>query len=234
MPVSISRHLRKRGKKYRASVALVPPALQPLEGAVALLLQVSPSAFDATAELHVRLCTDTTQSDQNVRATVRLPHGTGKEIRIAAFVTEDEVGAAKSAGAALVGGKDLIEEIAKGKLEFDIAVAMPAMMKELGKVAKILGTKGLMPSPKSGTVSDDPAALIEELKAGRVEFRSDKQGIIHTVFGKLSFGKEKLQENLEVLLQAIREAKPSTVKGEYIGSVFVCSTMGPSIQVQLK
>ena len=224
---------RKKGKKYAERKALITKPNYPLAEAVELLPKLSTTSFDGATEVHIRINADTTQADQLVRTTVPLPHGTGKNIRIAAFVPDDAVADAKKAGADLAGNEDLIKEIADGKINFDIAVASPKMMKDLGKVAKTLGQKGLMPSPKSGTVTDNVAKVIGELKKGRIEMKMDKQGIIHTVFGKISFGPKKLQENLEALMVAVKEAQPSGIKGEYILTVSVSPTMGPGLKVQL-
>ncbi len=224
---------RRRGKKYAEKKALVSKNIYPIPEAVELLTQISTAKFDAAAELHIRILADTTQADQLVRTTVSLPHGTGKTVRVAAFVTDDKIDEAKKAGADIAGNEDLIKDITDGKINFDIAVAMPRLMKDLGKVAKILGQKGLMPSPKAGTVTDAIAKAVEELKKGRIECRMDKQGIIHSVFGKISFGAKKLEENLNAVIQAIQEARPSGIKGEYIASVVIAPTMGPSVKVQL-
>lgn len=224
---------RQRGKKYAAAKALVTKTIYPISEAVELLTKLSTSKFDSAAELHVRILADTTQADQLVRTTVNLPHGTGKTLRVAAFVTDEKLDEAKKAGADIAGNEDLIKQVSEGKIDFDIAVAMPRLMKDLGKVAKILGQKGLMPSPKAGTVTDSIGKAVEELKKGRIECRMDKQAIIHTVFGKLSFGAKKLEENLNVVIQAIQEAKPAGIKGEYIASVTIAPTMGPSVRVQL-
>ena len=196
-----------------------------------LLTKLSTAKFDATAEVHIRILADTTQADQLVRTTVNLPHGTGKDVKIAAFVPDDLIKEAKAAGAVLAGNEDLIKQVAEGKIEFEIAVAHPKLMKDLGKVAKVLGQKGLMPSPKAGTVTENVVKAIGELKKGRIECKMDKQGIIHTVFGKLSFGPKKLEETLAALLTAVKEARPSGIKGEYIASVSVSPTMGPSVKV---
>lgn len=225
--------INKGGKKYKEKKALVTKSSYPLEEAVALLTKVSSTGFDGSAEVHIRIGADMTQSDQLVRGTVTLPHGTGKKVRIAAFVTEDHVDDAKKAGAAFAGGAELIKQIEGGMMDFDITVAMPQLMKDLGKLAKILGPKGLMPSPKSGTVSDKPAKIIEELGKGRIEFKMDKQAIIHSVFGKISFGDKKLAENLKALLQAVKDAQPTGIKGVYIISVNINPTMGPGIRVQM-
>jgi large subunit ribosomal protein L1 len=224
---------RRRGKNYAAKKALLTKPSYSIEEATELLPKLSTAKFDCSAELHIRINADTTQADQLVRTTVSLPHGTGKKVRIAAFVPDDMIDEAKKAGADLAGNEDLIKQIEGGKIDFDIAVAVPRMMKDLGKIAKTLGQKGLMPSPKSGTVTEKVAKAIEELKRGRIECKMDKQGIIHTVFGKVSFGAKKLQENLEAVLQAVKEAQPSGIKGEYIGSISISPTMGPSVKVQM-
>ncbi|MFA6522803.1 MAG: 50S ribosomal protein L1 [Candidatus Peribacteraceae bacterium] len=223
---------RLRGKKYAEKKALIQKKIYSVAEAAELLPKLSTAKFDAAAELHVRINADTTQADQLVRTTVNLPHGTGKTVRVAAFVTDDKIDEAKKAGADIAGNEDLIRQVTEGKIDFDIAVAMPRLMKDLGKVAKILGQKGLMPSPKAGTVTDAVGKAIAELKKGRIECRMDKQGIIHTIFGRMSFGGEKLKENLETVLQAIKEAQPQGIKGEYIATINVSPTMGPSVRVQ--
>lgn len=222
---------RAMGKKYAAKSELVSKKIYTVAEAAELLPQLSTSKFDGSAEIHIRINADTTQADQLVRTTVALPHGTGKDVKIAAFVPDDLIDEAKKAGAHLAGNEDLIKEVSEGKIDFDIVVAVPRMMKDLGKVAKVLGQKGLMPSPKSGTVTEKIGKTIEELKKGRIECKMDKQGIIHSVFGKISFGSKKLQENLESVLAAIKEAQPSGIKGEYIRSVTVCPTMGPGLRI---
>ncbi len=223
---------RRKGKKYAEKKALVQKPSYPIAEATELLSKLSTSSFDGSAEIHIRINADTTQADQLVRTTVSLPHGTGKTLRIAAFVPDDLVDEAKKAGADLAGNDDLIKQIEGGKIDFDIAVAVPRLMKDLGKVAKTLGQKGLMPSPKSGTVTEKVGKTIEELKRGRIECKMDKQGIIHGTFGKISFGPKKLEENLTALLQAIKEAQPSGIQGEYIASVSISPTMGPAVKVQ--
>ena len=222
---------RARGKKYAEAKALVTKPILPLNEAVELLTKLSTAKFDATAEAHIRINADTTQADQLVRTTVNLPHGTGKMVKIAAFVTDEFIDEAKKAGAHLAGNEDLVKMIEGGKIDFDIAIAMPRLMKDLGKIAKTLGQKGLMPSPKAGTVTEKIAKTIEELKKGRIECKMDKQGIIHTVFGKMSFGPKKLEENLAALMLAIKEARPNGIKGEYILSVAISPTMGPGVKV---
>ena len=219
------------GKKYAEKAALIENKNYPIDEAADLLTKVSTTSFDATAEIHIRINADTTQADQLVRTTVVLPHGTGKKVRIAAFVPDDYVDEAKKAGADIAGKEDLIAQVESGTIDFDIAVAMPDVMRDLGKIAKTLGQKGLMPNPKAGTVTKDIAKTIEELKKGRVEVKMDKSGIIHTTFGKMSFGKDKLKENLETLMNAIQEAKPTGIKGNYIASVTIAPSMGPGIKV---
>ncbi|KKW39630.1 50S ribosomal protein L1 [Candidatus Peribacteria bacterium RIFOXYC2_FULL_55_14] len=222
---------RKRGKNYAEKAQLVEKKSYPVSEAVELLTKVSTAKFDATAEVHIRIGADMTQADQLVRTTVSLPHGTGKKVRIAAFVPDEKIEEAKKAGAVLAGNADLVKEIEGGKIEFDIAVADPTLMKSLGKIAKTLGQKGLMPNPKAGTVTTNVTKTIGELQKGRIECKMDKQGIIHTVFGKISFGPKKLEENLTAILQAIKEAQPPGIKGVYILSVTIAPSMGPGIKV---
>ncbi|MDA1209185.1 MAG: 50S ribosomal protein L1 [bacterium] len=219
-------------KKYTEAVKLIDKESYTTAEAADLLPKVSTVKFDATAEAHIRINADTTQADQLVRTTVSLPHGTGKTVRIAAFVEDDQIEEAKKAGAELAGKEELIKEIEAGNIDFDIAIASPAVMKDLAKIAKTLGQKGMMPNPKAGTVTKDIAKTISELKKGRIECKMDKQGIIHTVFGKASFGTVKLTENLDALLVAIKEAQPAGIKGTYIKSVTIAPSMGPGIKVQ--
>ncbi len=221
-----------RGKKYRQKMTLVTKESYPISEACELLPQLSTSTFDATAEAHIRINADTTQADQLVRTTVNLPHGTGKTLRVAAFVPDDMVAEAKKAGADIAGNDDLVKSIEEGKIDFDIAVAVPAMMKSLGKIAKTLGQKGLMPNPKAGTVTENIAKAIEELKKGRIECKMDKFGIIHVPFGKASFGAKKLEENLLALLVAVDEAQPVGIKGIYITSISIAPTMGPGVKIE--
>ena len=224
---------RKHGKKYAERAALIDKERYPIDEAVALLMKLSTTSFDASAELHIRINADTTQADQLVRTTVHLPHGTGKTLRIAAFVPDDMIEKAKKAGADKAGNEDLIKEVQSEKIDFDIAVAHSELMKNLGKIAKILGQRGMMPNPKSGTVTKNVVEAIKELKKGRIECKMDKQGIIHTTFGKLSFGEQKLKENLESILKAVKEAKPAGIKGSYILSATVAPTMGPGIRIEM-
>ncbi len=233
LKTSIISRSGKRGKKYREKKSLVLKNTYPLPEAVELLTRVSAVAFDATAEAHIRINADPTQADQIVRTVVDLPHGTGKVPRIAAFVPDDLIETAKKAGALKAGNTDMIREIEEGKIDFDVAVAVPKIMKDLGKIAKTLGQRGLMPNPKAGTVTENVVKTIEALRKGRTECKMDTFGIIHTIFGKISFGKEKLQENLQTLLQAIDEARPAGIKDPYIRSITIAPTMGPGIRIAL-
>lgn len=222
------------GKKHKEKAALVEKdKMYTIEEATKLLPSLSTTKFDATAEVHININADTTQADQLVRTTISLPHGTGKKVRIAAFVADEEADAAKKAGADIAGVSTLLAAVEQEKIDFDVAIATPAVMKDLGKVAKILGQRGLMPNPKAGTVTTDVAKTIDELKKGRIECKMDKQGIIHTTFGKVSFGGDKLKDNLEAIIAAIKEAKPAGIKGEYIKSVSVSPSMGPSVKIAL-
>lgn len=223
--------IKSHGKKFREKAALIEDRKYSVKEACELLTKVSTSKFDSTAEAHIRINADTTQADQLVRTTVVLPNGTGKSVRIAAFVTDEMVEKAKKAGAYVAGKENLISKVEEGNIDFDIAVAMPEVMKDLGKIAKILGQRGLMPNPKAGTVTKEIEKTIEELQKGRVECRMDKAGIIHVCFGKISFGESKLKENLEILLAAINDAKPVGIKGTYIASISISPTMGPGIKI---
>ena len=229
----IVKQIRKRGKKYKEIAKLVEKKRYPIVEATELLCKLQTTKFDPTAEIHIRINADTTQADQLVRTTVALPHGTGRTVRIAAFVPDDLIDEAKKAGAVVAGNEDLIKQVEAGEINFDIAIAVPTIMKSLGKIAKTLGQKGLMPNPKSGTVTTTVAKTIQELSKGRIECKMDKQGIIHTVFGKLSFGSAKLKENLEVVLQAVKDAKPAGIKGVYINSVSISPSMGPGIRLEI-
>ncbi len=224
----------KRGKKYaEASKKLAEKDSYTLSEARALLKETGNTKFDSTAEVHFNLNIDPTKAEQAIRGTINLPHGSGKKVRIAAIVTDDKVKAAKDAGADEAGLEDLVAEFEKGKINFDVVVATPDVMKKIGKVAKTLGQKGLMPNPKAGTVTDKIEEAIKELKAGRLEYRNDKEGNIHTVFGKISFKDEELENNLKSYLRVIRDAKPSVVKGSFIKSITLTSTMGPGIRLDV-
>jgi len=201
--------------------------------AVELVKKYSKTKFDASVEVHFRLGIDTKKGDQQIRSAISLPHGTGKSVKIAAFVMPENEKKAKEAGADLVGGEDLIAEIKKTeKTDFQVAVAEPALMKNLGAIAKILGTRGLMPSPKNETVTPNPAQAIAELKKGKISFKNDDTANVHVVIGKVSFDANKLVENFEAVLNSVKKAKPSSSKGTYIKNISICSTMGPGIKVQ--
>lgn len=222
------------GKKFVNAAKMVDVTkMYNLDEACELLKKTSTTKFDSSCEVHFKLGVDTKQADQLVRSTVALPHGTGKEVRVIAFVNEGQVKEAKEAGAVKAGLDELVEEILKGYMDFDVAVAAPDVMKNLGKVAKILGTKGMMPNPKAGTVTPDIAKTISELKKGRVEFRTDKQSQIHNAFGKVSFSAADLKGNLKTIIKAIVDTKPSGVKGNYIQGISVATTMGPGIKLDL-
>ena len=222
------------GKKYlEAAKAVERERVYPPVEAAALLKQTSVVAFDATTEVHIRLGVDPRHADQMVRGTVVLPHGTGRQVRVLVFAQGEKAREALDAGAEFVGGDDLVKKIESGWLEFDVALATPDMMGMVGKLGKILGRRGLMPNPKSGTITFDLARAVREVKAGRVEFKVDKGGIIHARFGKTSFADEQLVENLATLVDAVNRAKPSAAKGQYFKGLTVASTMGPGIQVDV-
>ncbi|HNU81409.1 MAG TPA: 50S ribosomal protein L1 [bacterium] len=204
----------------------------PLEEAISLVKKLNKTKFDPSLEVHIRLGINPKKSEQQVRGAVSLPHGTGKSVRVAAFVSPANEAACKAAGAEFVGGDELIAEIKKTeKTEFEVAIAEPLMMKNLAAIAKILGTRGLMPSPKNDTVSPTPAKAVEELKKGKISFKNDDTGNLHTVIGKLSFDDKKLAENFQTLMETIRKAKPATAKGSYIKNIAICSSMSPSVKV---
>ncbi len=225
-------YVSKRLKEARGKID--PKKTYELAEAVNLVKDTAKVKFDASVELHVNLGIDAKKSDQMVRAVVSLPHGTGKEVRVAAFVPEEQVAAAQAAGASIAGSTDLIEEIKKtGKCDFDVAVATPDMMKNLAAVARILGQKGLMPNPKTGTIAPDVTKLIKELKTGKVSFKNDNSGVIHVAVGKASFPADHLSNNIEMLMDAIHKAKPQGMKGNLVKSVYLASSMGPSVKVAL-
>ena len=221
--------MKKHGKKYVAARALVTEPAYEISAAVELLKKTSTTKFDSSCEIHMKLGLDPKQADQLLRGTVVLPNGTGKKVRVIAFVMDSNVNAAKAAGATEAGSEELIEKIVKGWMDFDVAVATPDVMKNLGKVAKILGQKGLMPNPKAGTVTTDVETTINEIMKGKVEFRMDKLANVHNVFGKVSFDTPKLEENLKAFIRAIVAAKPSGSKGIFVRSINVTTTMGPGV-----
>ena len=222
-----------RGKKYQDSAKQIDKAtLYDTAEAMDLIVKTAPAKFDETVELHVKLGVDSRHADQQVRGAVVLPNGTGKTRRVLVFAKDAKVEEAKAAGADYVGGMDLVEKITKENwFDFDVVVASPDMMGIVGRLGKVLGPKGLMPSPKAGTVTPNVAAAVKEIKAGKVEYRLDKTNIIHCPIGKASFGQEKLLENFNALLDAIIKAKPAALKGQYIKSVAVASTMGPGVRI---
>lgn len=227
--------MSKQSKRYRqAKAKIAGQKSYPLMEAVKLLKETSTVKFDASAEVHIKLGIDPQKGEQVVRGTVSLPHGTGKTKRIAAFVTQDKEKEAREAGATVVGGLELINLIKKdGKCDFDIAVAMPEIMKELSQIAKILGQKGLMPNPKTGTVTAEVKKTIAELLKGKVAFKNDDSGNVHLMVGKVSFTESQLKENIEAFIEAVKGAKPGGVKGIYLTAVTLSSSMGPGIKIQI-
>ena len=223
------------GKNYKNVVAKVAKGADySITDAVAFLQENPTAKFDETFELAFRMGVDPTKSDQAIRSTVALPHGTGKDVRVIVFATGEAADSAREAGAVEVGFEDLIKKVQDGWTDFDAAVATPDAMKEVRKVARILGPRGLMPNPKTGTVTDDTASAVNQLKAGRVEFRMDRNGNIAVPFGKRSFEKGALLENAKAVIDAINGAKPASAKGTYIKRVTISSTMGPGLRVALK
>ncbi len=225
--------LERRGKNYRKVAEKVEAGkVYNLADALALAVETSPVKFDASVEVHVRLGVDPRQADQNIRATVALPNGTGKKIRLAVFAPEADAAKALKAGADIAGDEEFTKTLDKGELNFDVLIATPAYMPKLGKYARVLGPKGLMPNPKSGTVAADVAKAVTEAKAGKVEYRVDKQATIHLSIGKVSFGAKKLGENAAAFFASLQSQKPSSLKGVYVKSTAITTTMGPGIKVE--
>lgn len=222
----------KRMTKLKATVPAAGQSM-PLDQAVALVKKNAVAKFDETIEIAMNLNLDTTQSDQQVRGMIALPHGTGKTVRVAVFAKGDKAEAAKKAGADIVGAEELAEEVAKGNINFDRCIATPDMMGVLGKVAKILGPRGLMPNPKLGTVTPNVEPAVKAAKAGQIEYRAEKAGIVHAGIGKASFGADKLLENAKAFVQAVAKAKPAGVKGTYIQKISLSSTMGPGVKIEI-
>ena len=222
-----------RGKKYQNSAKQIDRAtLYESKDAFELICKTASARFDETVELHVKLGVDSRHADQQVRGAVVLPHGTGKTVRVLVFAKGDKADAAREAGADYVGDMDMVEKIQKENwFEFDVVVASPDMMGTVGRLGKLLGPKGLMPSPKAGTVTPDVAKAVQEVKAGKIEYRLDKTNIIHCPIGKVSFGAEKLNDNFNTLMGAIIKAKPAAAKGQYVKSCVTASTMGPGVKV---
>ncbi len=225
--------MAKGGKKYRESAKLVDKPAYTLSEAMPLLKKAAFAKFNETVELAMRLGVDPKHADQMVRGTVVLPHGLGKSKRVIVIASGEKVREAREAGADEVGGDDLVQKIQGGWMEFDAVIATPDIMKSVGKLGKVLGPRGLMPNPKTGTVTVDVARAVKEVKAGKVEFRVDKTGIIHCPLGKVSFEAEKLAENAHALISSIIKAKPASAKGRYVRSIVVSSTMGPGIAIDL-
>ncbi len=223
----------KRGKRYKEAAKLVDPhAIYEPEEAMGLVIQGATAKFDETVEIHLKMGVDSRRADQQIRGTVILPHGTGKTMRIAVFAKGPAAEEAKEAGADFVGAEELADKIQKeGWLDFDVAIATPDMMGVVGRLGKVLGPRGLMPNPKSGTVTMDVGRAVTEAKAGRIEYRLEKQNIIHCAIGKVSFGSEKLMDNYEALLDAVIRAKPAVAKGQYIQRCTLASTMGPGVRI---
>ena len=223
----------KHGKKYVESAKLIERAkLYDVDEAIALTVKSKTAKFDESVEIHVRLGVDSRHADQQVRGAVVLPNGTGKQVRVCVFAKGDKADAAKAAGADIVGDADLAAKVQnEGFMDFDVVIATPDMMGTIGRLGKVLGPRGLMPSPKAGTVTMDVAKAVEEAKAGKIEYRLDKSNIIHCVIGKVSFGDQKLKENFDTLIAAIVKAKPEAAKGQYIKSCALATTMGPGVRV---
>ncbi|MFC0212832.1 50S ribosomal protein L1 [Paenibacillus chartarius] len=224
--------MAKHGKKYSEAAKLIDAeALYEANEAIELVKKAATAKFDETVDVAVRLGVDPRKQDQNVRGVVVLPHGTGKTKRVLVFAKGDKAKEAEAAGADFVGDADLINRIQQGWFDFDVCVATPDMMSEVGKLGRLLGGKGLMPNPKAGTVTFDVTKAVQEIKAGKIEYRLDKAGQIHAPIGKVSFDAEKLQENFRALIDALNRAKPAAAKGVYLKNVAVSSTMGPAVRV---
>jgi large subunit ribosomal protein L1 len=225
--------MERRGKNYRKVAELIDASKSyGLGEAVDLALKTSTVKFDASVEIHVRLNVDPRQADQNVRDTVVLPAGTGKSVRVAVYTEADKLAEAKKAGADVVAGDEFLQQLEKGTIDFDVLITQPNLMPKLGKYARLLGPKGLMPNPKSGTVSADVAKAVKDAKAGRVEYRVDSQGILHIPVGKISFGAEKINQNLGAIIASIKSNKPGSVKGNLVKTIYLTTSMGPSIAVE--
>lgn len=225
--------LERRGKAYRKVAEQVEAGkAYALAEALELAVKTNPAKFDASVEVHVRLGVDPRQADQNIRSTVTLPNGSGKTVRVAVFAPETDHAAATKAGADIVGDETFIKQLDKEELNFDVLVATPQYMPKLGKYARLLGPRGLMPNPKSGTVATDVAKAVTEAKAGKVEYRVDKQAIVHLSIGKVSFGAEKLAENAKAFFDSLQSQKPSSLKSAYVKSTSITTTMGPGIKVE--
>lgn len=226
--------IERRGKKYRELAKQIEVGkLYSLSEALELATKTSPTKFDAAVEIHARLGVDPRQADQNIRSTVSLPHGTGKTVRVAVFAPSDQHAAAKKAGADIVGEDDFLQKLDKEDIAFDVLITLPQLMPKLGKYARVLGPRGLMPNPKSGTVSPDIIKAVAEAKAGKVEYRVDKQGIVHLAVGKVSFGAAKLEANAKVFFESLHANKPASIKDVYVKTITITTTQGPGIKLAL-
>lgn len=229
--VKIKPHKIKKSKAYEKVVKLFDKnKLYSLDEAIELVKKTSITKFDSSVEIHIRLGIDPNKSEQMIRGVLVLPFGTGKTKRVLVF-TETKNKEVEEAGADIVGGEELIQKIEKGFSDFDIVISTPEMMSKIARLGKILGRRGLMPNPKNGTITEKPAELVKEIKKGRIEFKTDPQGIIHQVVGRVSFDTNKLKENIEILIKEINNLKPQGIKGDYIKSITLCTTMGPGIKV---
>ncbi|MCU0652177.1 MAG: 50S ribosomal protein L1 [Candidatus Omnitrophica bacterium] len=226
--------MKEHSKRYLETAKLVDKdKVYQLKEAITALKKLSPVKFDGSVDLHFNLSVDSKKSDQMVRGTVLLPHGTGKKVRVAVFCKGEHERAAKEANADLVGGTELIDKVAGGFLDFDVAIATPEMMKDLSKLGKVLGPRGLMPSPKTGTVTNDIVRAIEDVKRGKVEFRVDKQGGMHLSVGKISFAEEKIYDNAMRVIESVNDAKPASVKGKFVKTISISSTMNPGLRLAI-
>ncbi|HYK05586.1 MAG TPA: 50S ribosomal protein L1 [Thermoanaerobaculia bacterium] len=223
--------MAKHGKKFRAAAEKVEQRPYQLDEAFGLLKQIAFAKFNETVELSMRLGVDPKHADQMVRGTTLLPHGTGQTKRVLVIAQGEKVKEAQDAGADMVGGDDMVEKIQGGWVDFDAVIATPDMMRSVGKLGKVLGPRGLMPNPKTGTVTFDVAKAIQEIKAGKVEFRVDKTAIVHVPVGKISFSADQLRDNASAIINAVRKAKPPAAKGKYVQSIYISSTMSPSLQI---
>ncbi|MDR0887299.1 MAG: 50S ribosomal protein L1 [Candidatus Nomurabacteria bacterium] len=222
--------MARRGKNYRKVAEKIDAKkVYAMDEAVKLATETNPSKFDASVEVHFRLNVDPRQADQNIRATVKLPNGNGKTVRVAVFAPEDQL---KDLKADIKGDETFLKQLDKEEINFDILITLPAYMPKLGKYARLLGPKGLMPNPKTGTVATDLKKAVEEAKGGKIEYRVDKQAIVHLAIGKVSFGAEKLSQNVNAVLDSLKTVKPTTIKGAFVKSISVSTTQGPSIKVE--
>jgi large subunit ribosomal protein L1 len=226
--------MKSHSKRYRESEKeLDRSKVYQIKEAIAILKKMKPPKFDGSLDLHFSLSIDTKKSDQMVRGTVVLPHGTGKKVRVAVFCKGEHEKLAREAQVDYVGANELIDKVAAGFLDFDYCIATPEMMKDLSKLGKVLGPRGLMPSPKTGTVTNDIVKAIEEVRKGKVEFRADKQGGVHLSVGKISFSEEQLYDNASRLIDALNEARPASIKGKFVKSLFISSSMNPGLRLAI-